>query len=215
MHTTPAGDWRCGESLGVGKTLLTSSTTGGLEPPPHGWCDGNGVLLDDVLCLETAVWTGLALRHAMWMQSLLNKPKLLATAKPQAAPRGSVRVAQRDPQDDGARKKCKTDVEDHREPIAVASGVGPLQRVASVVYEVDETGDDDAVDDTGDGDTVEELVDADASVAGDDPVAGDGSTAGSHMDCVNYGIKRTRYAFHMLPAKLELKGPAVYTLRYR
>ena len=32
---------------------------------------------------------------------------------------------------------------------------------------------------------------------------------------VNYGIKRARYAFHMLPAKLELKGPAVYTLRYR
>ena len=33
LHKTPAGDWRCGESLGAGKTLLTSSTTGGLEPP--------------------------------------------------------------------------------------------------------------------------------------------------------------------------------------
>ena len=32
---------------------------------------------------------------------------------------------------------------------------------------------------------------------------------------VNYGIKSARYAFHMLPAKFELKGPAVYTLRYR
>ena len=86
-----------------------------------------------------------------------------------------MRVAQRDPQDDGARKKCKADVEDHRGSIAAASGVGS--------YEVDESGGGDSVDDTGDGDAVEELGDADASVAGDDPVAGDGATAGSHMDC--------------------------------
>jgi len=117
------------------------------------------------------------------MQSLLNKPKLLATAKPQAAPRGSVKVAQLDLQDVGARKKCKTDVEDDREPIASGSGVGSGPRVASFVYEADETGDDDAVDDTGAGDAVEELVDADASAAGDDPAAGEGSTVGSHMDC--------------------------------
>jgi hypothetical protein len=104
------------------------------------------------------------------MQSLLSKPKLLATAMP--APRGVVRVAQRDPQDNGARKKCKADVEDHRGPIAAASGVGP--------YEVHG---DDSVDDTGNDDAVIELGDADASVAGDDPVAGDGATVGSHMDC--------------------------------
>ena len=63
LHRSLGGDWRCGESLDAGKTFLSSTQLGGTTPPVHGWCDGDGIELMDVVCVDHAVWTGLVINH--------------------------------------------------------------------------------------------------------------------------------------------------------
>ena len=67
LHKETSGLWRVGAALNGGTTYLTSVMTGGLLPPPVGFCNGGGdeLVREELFILDATLWSGMVSYYIM------------------------------------------------------------------------------------------------------------------------------------------------------